>query len=187
LSQPKHVQTLVDKFSSVADLVQEKVLPVEPGIRLCKAGIVGQTESPPIDVAVYKYRELIGGLSYISCSTRPDISFIVNQLARYSNDPRQAHWDLAINVLRYLKHTQNWGISLGQGSSLCEIDMKCAEDENLDNVSRKESMHKLNLHLMYWHTLMPTMEQVTMTRDLFQVLYCMSLVVQCPGHQKFNL
>jgi hypothetical protein len=137
LSQPKHVQTLVDKFSSVADLVQEKVLPVEPGIRLCKAGIVGQTESPPIDVTVYKYRELIGGLSYISCSTRPDISFIVNQLARYSNDPRQAHWDLAINVLRYLKHTQNWGISLGQGSSLCEIEMKCAEDENSDNVSKK--------------------------------------------------
>jgi hypothetical protein len=137
LSQPKHVQTLVDKFSSVADLVQEKVLPVEPGVRLCKAGIVGQTESPPLDVSVYKYRELIGGLSYISCSTRPDISFIVNQLARYSNDPRQAHWDLAINVLKYLKHTQNWGISLGQGSALCEIDMKCAEDENLDNVSRK--------------------------------------------------
>jgi hypothetical protein len=128
LSQPKHVQSLVDKFSKVADLVTEKTMHVEAGTKLCKTGVAGQPESPPLDVSVYKYRELIGGLSYISCSTRPDITFIVNQLARYSNDPRQIHWNLAIDVLRYLKHTQNWGICLGQGSIFGDIIVNCTPD-----------------------------------------------------------
>jgi hypothetical protein len=88
LSQPKHVQSLVDKFSKVADLVTEKTMHAEAGTKLCKTGVAGQPESPSLDVSVYKYIELIGGMSYISCSTRPDITFIVNQLARYSNDPR---------------------------------------------------------------------------------------------------
>jgi hypothetical protein len=130
LSQPKHVQSLVDKFSKVADLVTEKTMHVEAGTKLCKTGVAGQPESPLLDVSVYKYRELIGGLSYISCSTRPDITFIVNQLARYSNDPRQIHWNLAIDVLRYLKHTQNWGICLGQGSVFGDIIVNCTPDSD---------------------------------------------------------
>jgi hypothetical protein len=65
--------------------------------------------------------KLLGGLSYVACGYRPDICFIVDQLAMYANAPRVAHWDLAICVLGYLKGTINWGISLGQGSTLGDI------------------------------------------------------------------
>jgi hypothetical protein len=130
LSQPKHIRSLIDKFCLIADLVTERMVPVECGLRLCKAGIVGQDESSLLDTAIYKYRELIGGLSYIACGSRPDICFIVNQLARYANAPRVAHWDVAIHVLQYLKHTINWGICLGQGSSFGNITIHCEPEKD---------------------------------------------------------
>ena len=39
------------------------------------------------------YRALIGSLMYLSCHTRPDISFAVNQLARFVESPCKAHWE----------------------------------------------------------------------------------------------
>jgi hypothetical protein len=139
LSQPKHIRAMIDKFCLIADLVTERMVPVECGTRLCKVGVVGQDESPLLDTAIYKYRELIGGLSYVACGSRPDICFIVNQLARYANAPRVAHWNLAIHVLQYLKHTINWGISLGQGSSFGDILVHCEpeRDPKIKGVKRK--------------------------------------------------
>jgi hypothetical protein len=139
LSQPKHIRAMIDKFCLIADLVTERMVPVECGTRLCKMGVVGQDESPLLDTAIYKYRELIGGLSYVACGSRPDICFIVNQLARYANAPRVAHWKLAIHVLQYLKHTINWGISLGQGSSFGDILVHCEpeRDPKVKGVKRK--------------------------------------------------
>jgi hypothetical protein len=139
LSQPKHIQAMVDKFCLLENLSKEHLVPVEGGTRLCRLGIVNQGESPLLDTTIYKYRELIGGLSYVACGCRPDICFIVNQLARYANAPRVAHWDLAIRVLRYLKGTINWGISLGQGSTFGDITVHCEpeNDPKVKNLKRK--------------------------------------------------
>jgi hypothetical protein len=125
LSQPKHIQKIIDTFCLIADLVKERMMHVDVGIRLCKTGIAGQDPSELLDTTIYKYRELIGGLSYVACGSRPDIAFIVNQLARYSNAPTVAHWNLAIQVLQYLKHTKHWGICLGQGSSFGQVHIHC--------------------------------------------------------------
>jgi hypothetical protein len=137
LSQAKHIQNMVDKFAPLADLVKEAMIPVDCGVRLCKAGTADNQDSPLLDVTIYKYRELIGGLSYIACSVRPDISFIVNQLARYANAPTVAHWDQAIQVLRYLKHTKHWGICLGQGNAYGHIYTDVEPDSIKTNGKRK--------------------------------------------------
>jgi hypothetical protein len=63
------------------------MVPVECVTRLSKIGVVGQEESPLLDTVIYKYRKLIGGLSYVACGSRPDICFSVNQLARYASCP----------------------------------------------------------------------------------------------------
>jgi hypothetical protein len=142
LSQPKHIQQLVDKFSSVVDLITERKRSiVDTRIRLCKSGVADTPAPPPLDVIVYKYCELIGGLSYIACCTRPDILWIVNQLARYSNDPRKAQWDIAIGVLKYLKHTNNWGICLGQGSRFGDIVIHCDPDVDQESIGKKRKQH----------------------------------------------
>ena len=69
--------------------------------------------SPLLNVVKYPYMALIGGMNYVACLSRPDISYAVNQLARYSNAPTVAHWTVAIGCLRYLSGTAMHGIRLG--------------------------------------------------------------------------
>lgn len=56
------------------------------------------------------YRELVGSLSYIAVTTRPDIAFYTSQLARVQSNPGEIHFKLAKHVLRYLMATRTHGI-----------------------------------------------------------------------------
>jgi len=38
------------------------------------------------------YREAVGSLLYFSQITRPDITFSVNLVSRYIEDPKEQHW-----------------------------------------------------------------------------------------------
>ncbi|XP_068317053.1 secreted RxLR effector protein 161-like [Pyrus communis] len=49
------------------------------------------------------YLSAIGASLYLGQCTRPDISFTVNLLARYSNAPTHRHWTGIKDILRYLK------------------------------------------------------------------------------------
>lgn len=49
-----------------------------------------------------KYLSAIGSLNYLSVATRPDITYTVNYLARFSADPRKQHWAAIEHVIRYL-------------------------------------------------------------------------------------
>lgn len=47
-------------------------------------------------------REALGKLLYLSIATRPDISYAVGVLCRFSENPGQEHWAALKRVLRYL-------------------------------------------------------------------------------------
>ena len=76
------------------------------------------------------FKSLVGSLQYIALSTRPDISYAVNQLSRYLSNPGPKHWQAAKRVLRYLKGTVNLGLvytdhSENQGTNVeifCDAD-----------------------------------------------------------------
>lgn len=57
------------------------------------------------------YRELVGALTYLSVTTRPDLSFAVSYLGQFNNCYNRTHWTAAKRVLRYLKGTPDCGIS----------------------------------------------------------------------------
>jgi hypothetical protein len=59
------------------------------------------------------YQRIVGSLNYAAISVRPDIAFAVNTLARYLQQPGDAHLTAAKRVLRYLRHTADMGIVLG--------------------------------------------------------------------------
>jgi hypothetical protein len=49
---------------------------------------------------------MVGSLLYLSCWTRPDISFAVSELSRFVSDPGLVHMQAAKRVIRYLKGTK---------------------------------------------------------------------------------
>ena len=81
--------------------------------------MVGQTLDPKKDLFRSKeddenilspevpYLNAIGALLYLAQCTRPDISFAVNLLARYSSAPTRRHWNGIKHIFRYLKGTKD--------------------------------------------------------------------------------
>jgi hypothetical protein len=57
-----------------------------------------------------EYRSVIGGLLYISTSTRPDISFAVGRMSKYLEKPSTKHMDVAKLIIQYLLNTDRVGL-----------------------------------------------------------------------------
>lgn len=53
---------------------------------------------------ISEYRRLIGRLLYMNI-TRPDLTYVVQQLSQYVKSPTSAHWDATMHLVRYLKGT----------------------------------------------------------------------------------
>ncbi|KAL8124691.1 hypothetical protein AgCh_012369 [Apium graveolens] len=68
-----------------------------------KVALVKNTSGVP--VSQLRYSQIIGSLQYLANCTRPDISYSVSKLARYTSCPNRTHWDALDRVLRYLKGT----------------------------------------------------------------------------------
>ena len=113
LTQKSHIDDLAARFQHLHDDWSPRSTPMAEGLRLTPDGTNQQAKSPLLDVTRFPYRSLIGALTYLACTSRPDIAYAVNQLARFSNAPTVAHWGAAIYCLRYLLATADHGIRLG--------------------------------------------------------------------------
>jgi hypothetical protein len=125
LSQAAHIDNLLKKFEGKSNMFAPLSLPMKEGLHLFKSGSSDKPCSPILDTSKYPYRSLVGALNYLACSTRPDIAYSVNKLSKFLNEPRVEHWDVGINLLRYLKYTKNTGLKLGGGNeegALCFCD-----------------------------------------------------------------
>jgi Reverse transcriptase (RNA-dependent DNA polymerase) len=73
--------------------------------------ITSDTNGKPFNFP-WNYRSIIGKLNYLEKSTRPDITYVVHQLARYSTKMRQSHGHAIKHLGRYLLGTKHQGIIL---------------------------------------------------------------------------
>ncbi|KAL0463607.1 UNVERIFIED_CONTAM: Retrovirus-related Pol polyprotein from transposon TNT 1-94 [Sesamum latifolium] len=53
------------------------------------------------------YAKIIGSVMFLMNYTRPDISYAVSRLSRYTHNPNKEYWDVLRHLLRYLKSTMN--------------------------------------------------------------------------------
>ncbi|KAL5581999.1 hypothetical protein UlMin_014441 [Ulmus minor] len=72
------------------------------------------------------YRRLIGKLIYLTI-TRPEISFYVNTLSQFMQEPRKPHLEAIHGILRYLKGSPRQGLLFPSDSDLsligyCDVD-----------------------------------------------------------------
>ncbi|GKE17058.1 ribonuclease H-like domain-containing protein [Tanacetum coccineum] len=62
------------------------------------------------------YRSLAGGLQY-QTFTRPDISYVVQQVCLYMHDPQEPHFSALKSILRYVRSTLDFGLQLYASST----------------------------------------------------------------------
>jgi len=106
--QPK----MVTEVLTVANMKAAKKVsvPMDPSVKYIQAG----TALPPGN----DYATILGKLIFLSVCTRPDISYAVNVLARFMQNPTDLHWKGLMQVCRYLFHTMDLGIVYGREAGL---------------------------------------------------------------------
>mgnify|MGYP001809905741 FL=1 len=87
-----------------------RVIPMTPATKLTGEGEL-------LDVSIYPYSQLVGGLLYLSVASRPDIAYSVGALARYMSKPTMQHWQAAKGLVRYLSGTVAYNITFGGGEN----------------------------------------------------------------------
>ncbi|GJZ94435.1 secreted RxLR effector protein 161-like protein [Tanacetum coccineum] len=68
------------------------------------------------------YLSAIGALMFLAGHTRPDITFSLNLLARYSSCPTRRHWNGVKHIFRYLQGTKDMGLYFTNPSNTSLVD-----------------------------------------------------------------
>lgn len=100
ITQKKYSIDLLTKFKMMGS--KPISTPTTPGSHLAN------TSGTPIE-DLTQYRSLVGALQYLSI-TRPDISYVVNQVCKFMQTPTTVHWQAAKRILRYIKGTVEYGL-----------------------------------------------------------------------------
>ena len=108
-------------------------MPMDTSIQLTTA----QSPSTTTDFAQMcdiPYREAVGSLMYAALGTRPNITFAVQTVSRFSIKPGPAHWEAVKQIFRYLKGTIDLWLSYGTKKMIltgyADADGNMAEDRH---------------------------------------------------------
>ncbi|XP_060187251.1 uncharacterized mitochondrial protein AtMg00810-like [Lycium barbarum] len=115
LNQSKYIHDLLEG----ASLLSSKPVntPLSP------KSLLAYDASPPFsDPSLY--RSLVGGLQYLTF-TRPDITYVVSQVAQFMHSPFDIHFTAVKRILRYLRDSINYELLIpgnSIGSLTCYTD-----------------------------------------------------------------
>lgn len=131
-----------DYINKVYNLYSEKFKIPIVSLPVSKGTVISKTQCPSTEEeqALMKsipYRNLIGNLSFIASRTRPDVSYVVNQLSRMQANPSPIHWDILLKTLGYLKATSEDCLDL---SKVDDLKITCYSDASYaDNLEDRTS------------------------------------------------
>jgi hypothetical protein len=140
--QTKYTKDLLKKF----DMSDAKPL-ASP----MATSIVLDLDEDGEEVDQREYRSMIGSLLYLTV-TRPDIHFVVCLCARFQASPRHLHRQAVKRILRYLKHTLEFGLWFSASSSLSLRGFSDADFAGcrIDRKSTSGTCHFLGTSLVCW-------------------------------------
>lgn len=131
ISQRSYIDSIIRRYN-FQDLKPVST-PMETHLRLSTS----QSPSTTAEFAQMRdipYHEAVGSLMYASLGTRPDISFAVQTVSRFSTKPGWAHWEAVKRIFRYLKGTSelwlSYGGTKGELTGFADADGNMAEDRH---------------------------------------------------------
>ncbi|KNZ57549.1 hypothetical protein VP01_2129g4 [Puccinia sorghi] len=107
LSLPNHIQHGLEELG--LEDCKTSITPLTPNLKLRDATDIDHSRFRKLNI---NYRSAIGLLNHIAQLTRPDISFAVSSLARFSVKPGMTHWHEVKKVWQYLKRTADIKLTL---------------------------------------------------------------------------
>lgn len=107
LSLPNHIKHGLEELGLLE--CKTSVTPLTPNLKLRDASDIDHARFKKLNI---NYRSAIGLLNHIAQLTRPDISFAVSSLARFSVKPGMTHWHEVKKVWQYLKGTADLKLTL---------------------------------------------------------------------------
>eukprot|EP00253_Pinus_taeda_P015362 PITA_15362 len=100
ISQARYVDQVLSRFNM--EECKAAITPTVMGLKLSR-----EDSSKDFDPSLYK--SIVGSLMYLT-ETRPDIMYAVSLISRFMERPKEAHWQAAKRILRYVKGTKMFGI-----------------------------------------------------------------------------
>ena len=110
MSQRSYIDSIIHRFG-LEDL-KPLSLPMDPNSRLS----VMQSPSMGAQYVAMRnipYCEAVGTMMYAMLGTRPDISYAVTTLSKFSSNPGSAHWEAVKRVYHYLTGTRKLWLTFG--------------------------------------------------------------------------
>jgi hypothetical protein len=89
------VENIINRFGFSDS--KDSPTPFDSSLKICKNRGQGINQ--------LRYSRIIGSLMYLAGATRPDISFVVSKLSRFTSNPGSDHWFALERVMRYLRGT----------------------------------------------------------------------------------
>jgi Reverse transcriptase (RNA-dependent DNA polymerase) len=86
--------------------------PLSLGVELTK-GQAPLTEADQHFMKNKPYWEVLSSVMYTQMATRPDLSYAVSTLSKFSSNPGKLHWTALMHVLQYIKGTLDNKITYG--------------------------------------------------------------------------
>ena len=185
LCQNKYLNKQFTKFRLPSTPQQRKAVPITKAAYAEVVDINAKRSTSVLDKKEYPFRSLIGSLLYANICSRPDISFALSTLASHNSDPRLMHWNALLDLLRYLRDTQEHKITYGK---LSENDTKnilsvyADADFAMDTVGRKSRTGYvifLNGGVVAWNSsLQSTVAQSTSEAELYSMVEAVNAAMQ---------
>ena len=115
LNQTHYIEKILNKFNHLG--FTEVNTPFDSSVKLCK--------NEGRAVAQLEYASAIGSLMYAMRCTRPDITFAVGKMSRYTSNPNVEHWKCVTRIFGCLKKYKNLGLVFNDYPAVlhrCKLD-----------------------------------------------------------------
>jgi hypothetical protein len=112
LDQTRYTLDILKKYDYLLNEYRNKnyATPMEKDLKLRKSEADSMSGQHTDYVERFPYQNIVGALLYLSINTRPDISYSVGVLARFSKNPNFRACKAVLRVLVYLRGTPEVGI-----------------------------------------------------------------------------
>ena len=129
MNQTRYIQKILSKF---------KMSDCKPKPTPCILGFETTTNEDSEELTDPKlYRAIVGSLIYVMTGTRPDLCYVVTKLSQKMSKPTQADLGAAKHVLRYLKGTQELGLTFKRSVSPLNLEGFCDSDWGASTTDRR--------------------------------------------------